>query len=215
MLIKERMSYPVISLPPDTPVHDARNLFRQENIRRAPVVKNGKLIGIVSIQDLIDATPTKATSLSRWEINYLLSKLTVGKVMTKEVTTIDEDTPIEQAARIMADKKIGGLPVLREGKVAGMITETDLFKVFLEMMGAREIGVRVTALVDDQPGILNTITSAVAEVGGSFISFGQFAGEDVSTKLVVFKVSGAKKDDIKKAIKDIAKEVWDIRECHA
>ncbi len=213
MLIKERMSYPVISLPPDTPVHDARNLFRQENIRRAPVVKNGKLVGIVSIQDLIDATPTKATSLSRWEINYLLSKLTVDEIMTKDVTTIDEDTPIEQAARIMADKKIGGLPVLREGKVAGMITETDLFKVFLEMMGAREVGVRVTALVDDQPGILNRITSAVAEVGGSFISFGQFAGEDVATRLIVFKVSGAKKDDIKKAIKDVAKEVWDIREC--
>ncbi len=215
MLIKERMSYPVISLPPDTPVHDARNLFRQENIRRAPVVKKRKLVGIVSIQDLIDATPTKATSLSRWEINYLLSKLTVGEVMTKDVTTIDEDTPIEQAARIMVDKKIGGLPVLREGKVAGMITETDLFKVFLEMMGAREIGIRVTALVDDEPGILNTITSAIAEVGGSFISFGQFAGEDISTKLIVFKVSGASKDDIKKTIKDIAKEVWDIRQCPA
>ena len=214
MLVKERMSYPVISLLPDTPVHDARNLFIQESIRRAPVIKNGKLIGIVSIQDLIDATPTKATSLSRWEINYLLSKLTVSEIMTKKVTTIDEDTPIEEAARIMADEKIGGLPVLRDGKVAGMITETDLFKVFLEMMGAREAGIRVTALIDDQSGVLNKITTAVTNVGGNFISLGQFAGEDVATKLIVFRVSGAKKEDIKKAIKDIAKEVWDIRECH-
>ena len=156
---------------------------------------------------------TKATSLSRWEINYLLSKLTVSEIMTKTVTTIDEDTPIEQAARIMADEKIGGLPVMRDGKVAGMITETDLFKVFLEMMGAREVGVRVTALVDDQPGILQKITNAVADVGGSFISFGQFTGEDVATKLITFKVAGAKEEDVKKAIWDIAKEVWDIREC--
>jgi acetoin utilization protein AcuB len=213
MLVKERMSRPVIALPPDMPVYDARNLFRQEQIRRAPVIKKGKLIGIVSRQDLVDASPTKATSLSRWEINYLLSKLTVSEIMTETVTTIDEDTPIEQAARIMADEKIGGLPVMRDGKVAGMITETDLFKVFLEMMGAREVGVRVTALVDDQPGILQKITNAVADVGGSFISFGQFTGEDVATKLITFKVAGAKEEDVKKAIWDIAKEVWDIREC--
>ena len=213
MLVKERMSRPVIALPPDMPVYDARNLFRQEQIRRAPVIKKGKLIGIVSRQDLVDASPTKATSLSRWEINYLLSKLTVSEIMTKTVTTIDEDTPIEQAARIMADEKIGGLPVMRDGKVAGMITETDLFKVFLEMMGAREVGIRVTALVDDQPGILQKITNAIADVGGSFISFGQFTGEDVATKLITFKVAGAKEEDVKKAIWDIAKEVWDIREC--
>jgi acetoin utilization protein AcuB len=213
MLVKERMSRPVIALPPDMPVYDARNLFRQEQIRRAPVVKKGKLIGIVSRQDLVDASPTKATSLSRWEINYLLSKLTVSEIMTETVTTIDEDTPIEQAARIMADEKIGGLPVMRDGKVAGMITETDLFKVFLEMMGAREVGIRVTALVDDQPGILQKITNAIADVGGSFISFGQFTGEDVATKLITFKVAGAKEEDVKKAIWDIAKEVWDIREC--
>ena len=213
MFVKERMSRPVIALSPDMPVHDAHNLFRQEQIRRAPVVKKGKLVGIVSRQDLIDASPTKATSLSRWEINYLLSKLTVSEIMTKTVTTIDEDTPIEQAARIMADEKIGGLPVMRDGAVAGMITETDLFKVFLEMMGAREVGIRVTALVDDQPGILQKITNAISDIGGSFISFGQFTGEDVATKLITFKVSGAKEEDVKKAIWDIAKEVWDIREC--
>ena len=213
MFVKERMSRPVIALSPDMPVHDAHNLFRQEQIRRAPVVKKGKLVGIVSRQDLIDASPTKATSLSRWEINYLLSKLTVSEIMTKTVRTIDEDTPIEQAARIMADEKIGGLPVMRDGAVAGMITETDLFKVFLEMMGAREVGIRVTALVDDQPGILQKITNAVSDIGGSFISFGQFTGEDVATKLITFKVADVKEEDVKKAIWDIAKEVWDIREC--
>jgi len=213
MLVEQRMSRPVIAIPPDMVIHDAQNLFKQEKIRRAPVVKDGKLIGIVSDQDLINATPSQATSLNRWEMNYLLSKLTVKDIMTKNVITIDENTPIEQAARIMADEKIGGLPVMRDGKVAGMITETDLFKVFLELMGARDLGVRVTALIEDQPGILQKITNAISEIGGSFISFGQFTGEDVATKLITFKVTGAKKEDVKKAIWDIAKEVWDIREC--
>ena len=213
MLVEGRMSRPVISVHPDMPIHDARNLFKQEQIRRAPVVKNGKLIGIISDQDLIDATPSRATSLSIWEMNYLISKIMVKDVMSKDVITIDEDTPIEQAARIMADNKIGGLPVMREGKVVGMITETDLFKVFLELMGARDNGIRVTALVEDHPGILQEITKAVTEIGGNFISFGQFTGEDVATKLITFKVVGAKQEEVKKAIWDIAKEVWDIREC--
>lgn len=213
MLVEGRMSRPVISVHPDMPIHDARNLFKQEQIRRAPVVKNGKLIGIISDQDLIDATPSRATSLSIWEMNYLISKITVKDVMTKNVITIDEDTPIEQAARIMADNKIGGLPVMREGKVVGMITETDLFKVFLELMGARETGIRVTALVEDHPGVLQQITEAVTAIGGNFIAFGQFTGEDVATKLITFKVVGAKQEEVKKAIWDIAKEVWDIREC--
>lgn len=212
MLVEQRMSRPVISIHPDMPIHDARNLFKQEQIRRAPVIKQGKLVGIVSDKDLIDAAPSQATSLSVWEMNYLLSKITIKDIMTKDVITINEDTPIEQAARIMADNKIGGLPVLRDGKVVGMITETDLFKVFLELMGARDNGVRVTALVEDEPGILQKVTEAITSIGGNFISFGQFTGEDVSTKLLTFKVIGASQEDVKKAIWDIAKEVWDIRE---
>ena len=213
MLVEGRMSRPVISVSPDMPIHDARNLFKTEQIRRAPVVKNGKLIGIISDQDLIDATPSRATSLSIWEMNYLISKITVKDVMSTDVVTINEDIPIEQAARIMVDNKIGGLPVMREGKVVGMITETDLFKVFLELMGARDNGVRVTALVDDHAGVLEEITDAITGIGGNFISFGQFTGEDVATKLLTFKVGGVKQEDVKKAIWDIAKEVWDIREC--
>ena len=213
MLVEGRMSRPVIAISPDMSIHDAHNLFKQEQIRRAPVVKKGKLVGIVSDQDLIDAAPSQATTLSVWEMNYLLSKITVKDIMSKEVITIDEDTPIEQAARIMADNKIGGLPVMRDDKVVGMITETDLFKVFLELMGARENGVRVTALVEDTPGILQKVTQAVTAIGGNFISFGQFTGEDVGSKLLTFKVIGAKQEDVKKAIWDISKEVWDIREC--
>jgi acetoin utilization protein AcuB len=145
-------------------------------------------------------------------MNYLLSKITISEVMSKKVLTVNEDTPIEEAARIMADNKIGGLPVLRDGHVVGIITETDLFKVFLEFMGAREKGVRVTALIDEKPGQLARITSAIAELGGNFIAFGQFTGEDPSNRLVTFKVTGLSKEEVKKSISGIAKEVWDVRE---
>jgi len=212
MLVGERMSHPIISIAPDMPVHDALDMFKRERIRRAPVVKEGKLIGIVSDKDLLNASPSPASSLSIWEMNYLLSKITVSEVMTKKILTVNEDTPIEEAARIMADNKIGGLPVMRDGHVVGIITETDLFKIFLEFMGAREKGVRVTALIEDRPGQLARITNAMADLGGNFIAFGQFSGEDPSNRLVTFKVSGANKEAVKKAISEIAKEVWDVRE---
>jgi len=194
------------------PVHDALDLFKRERIRRAPVVKDGKLVGIVSDKDLLNASPSPASSLSVWEMNYLLSKITVSEVMSKNVLTVAEDTPIEEAARIMADNKIGGLPVMRDGHVVGIITETDLFKIFLELMGAREKGVRVTALLDEKPGQLAKVTEAIATAGGNFVAFGQFTGEDPSNRLVTFKVAGMKKDDVKKVISEIASEVWDIRE---
>jgi acetoin utilization protein AcuB len=211
MFVGERMSHPVITLSPETPIHDALAMFRKEHIRRAPVVKEGKLLGIVSERDLLNASPSSVTTLSVWEINYLLSKVTVKQVMTKKVKTVDADTPIEEAARIMADSKIGGLPVVRDGKVVGMITETDLFKTFLELMGAREKALRVTVLIDDKPGQLARVAKAVADAGGNFLSFGQFAGPDMGTRVVTFKVSGMKKEAINKALQDVVKKFWDIR----
>ncbi|MDO9128389.1 MAG: CBS domain-containing protein, partial [Anaerolineales bacterium] len=132
--------------------------------------------------------------------------------MNKTVFTVDEDTPIEEAARIMADNKIGGLPVLRKGRVVGIITETDLFKIFLELMGAREMGVRVTALIADKPGQLAKVTQAISSLGGNFIAFGQFTGEDPSNRMITFKVTGLKAKDVKSAIQPLVESLIDIRE---
>jgi acetoin utilization protein AcuB len=212
MFVGERMSHPVITVSPETPIHDVLVMFKKEHIRRAPVIKDGKLIGIVSERDLLNASPSPVTSLSVWEMNYLISKVTVKQVMSKKVKTIDVNTPIEEAARIMADSKIGGLPVLRSGKVVGMITETDLFKILLELMGARTKAIRVTAAIEDKPGALARVTKAVAEAGGNFISFGQFAGDNPSTKTLTFKVAGIKKDDVKKVLAKTVKKFWDVRQ---
>ena len=211
MLVGERMSKPVITISPDMPIPDALNLMKKERIRRAPVVKNGKLVGIVSDKDLLNASPSPVTTLSIWEMNYLLSKVTIAEVMTNNVLSVTEDTPIEQAARIMADNKIGGLPVLRDGHVVGIITETDLFKVFLELLGARESGVRVTALVEDQPGALANITDAIAAKKGNFVAFGQFSGSSSNEKIVTFKVKGISVDDVKEAIGPVVKQIRDLR----
>jgi len=205
------MSRPVFSVSLEDPINDVLAMFKNEHIRRAPVINKGKLVGIVSERDLLNASPSTATTLSVWEMNYLISKVKVKDVMSKKVITVSRDTPIEEAARIMSDKKIGGLPVVDNNKVVGMITETDLFKVFLELMGARDKGVRVTATIEEKPGELAKITKAIAAAGGNFVSFGFFAGDDASTKVLTFKVEGLKKEEVQKALGNSIKKFWDIR----
>jgi len=212
MFVGERMSRPVISVSPDAAINDVLAMFRKEHIRRAPVMKGGKLVGIVSERDLLNASPSPVTTLSVWEMNYLISKVTVSRVMSKKVITVDQDTPIEEAARIMADKKIGGVPVVSTGKVVGIITETDLFKILLELMGARQKALRVTATIEDKPGQLARLTKAVAESGGDFISFGMFSGPNTNTRVVTFKVDGMKKNQIKEVLEPIVVKFWDIRQ---
>ena len=211
MLVKRRMSQPVITVPPDMSVPDCLKLMQRERIRRTPVMDNGRLVGIVSDKDLLNASPSDATSLSVWEISYLINKIKVKDVMTKEVLTIQEDMPIEEAARIMVDNKVGGLPVMSKGSVVGLITETDLFKVLLELMGAREQGVRVTAVVPDKQGQLAAITQAIANADGSFLAFGQFSGEATSNRIVTFKVRRMDETAVRAAIEPMVEEIIDIR----
>lgn len=213
MLVKGRMSKPVITVEPSRRIMDAMAVMKQHKIRRMPVIDDGKLVGIVSDKDLLDAGPSDATSLSVWEINYLLSKLRVEEVMTKHVLTVQEDTPIEEAARIMVDNKIGGLPVMRGTELVGLITETDLFKIFQELMGARDPGVRVTALVPDVQGELARLTHIISAAGGSFIAFGMFDGEDPANKLVTFKVTGLSEEEVAQHIAPVIDRIVDLRSC--
>ena len=213
MFVGERMSRPVISVTPDLPINDVLAMFRKEHIRRAPVIKDRKLVGIVSERDLLNASPSSVTTLSVWELNYLISKVTVKNVMAKKVVTVEQDTPIEEAARIMADKKIGGVPVVSGTNVVGIITETDLFKIFLELMGARQKAWRVTATIAEKPGTLAKLTQAIAQNGGNFISFGMFAGPDANSRVVTFKVDGLEKNRIREVLEPVVVKFWDMRLC--
>lgn len=212
MLVRERMSHPVITIHPDVPMSYAHHLMRTECIRRLPVVdRRGKLVGIVTEGDLLHAGPSCATLLSVHESNYLLGALHVDRLMTGDVITICEDTPLEEAARLMADHKIGGVPVVRGDAVVGIITETDLFKVFLELLGGREAGVRLAALMPDGPGGLARMTKAVYDVGGNIIAFGRFLGDSSENCEVMIKVEGVDSQSLQEAVEPFVEHIVDVR----
>lgn len=141
MYVKDQMTTPAFTLTPETPFLDALKLMRERQIRRIPIVnEQGKLLGIVSERDLLHAEPSPATSLSVWEMNYLLWKLKLGDVMTKSVITVTPKTALQDAASLMIKHKIGGLPVVDdEEKVIGVITETDIFKAFVALLNTEQM----------------------------------------------------------------------------
>ncbi len=214
MLVRERMTRNPVLCAPDLSVNEAFDLMKKDHIRRIPVVdKSGKLVGIVSDKDLLRVSPSPATTLSAFEIPYLLSKVKVGDVMARKVVTVAEDTPIEDAARIMVDNKIGGVPVITPaGAVVGIITETDIFKTFLELIGARKPGVRITMYVKDRRGELARMAKAVADVGGNIVATVEMPGADSTNYEVLLKVTEASKDAIVEALKPIVVGIIDVRE---
>jgi acetoin utilization protein AcuB len=212
MLVYERMSKHPVTITPDTTVDKALKKMHELKVRRFPVLdKEGKLVGIVSDKDLLYAAPSPATTLSIYELHYLYSKITVDQVMTKNVITIEETAPVEEAARIMVDNKVGGMPVMRENKLVGIITETDIFITFMEMLGARDSGVRMTVLVPEEKGVLAKILVAIADLGGNIISLGTFWGQDASNAILTIKVSGVAEDTLAKAIAPHVVEMVDVR----
>ncbi len=215
MLVKDRMSRPPITVRDNVGVEDALRLMHNEDVRRLPVVdKRGTMVGIVSELDLLKVSPSPATSLSVYEIPYLLAKIKMKDVMTTDVITVTEDTPLEEAARVMADNKIGGLPVMRDGKLVGIITETDLFKTFLEMLGGREEGVRVSMFVPDEEGMLAKITSKIFEMGTNITALSTIMGEDPSSYLVTIRVEkDADMDALVAAMEEMGLELEDARFC--
>lgn len=213
MLVHDRMTHNPVTVREDTSLYDALKIMRDNKVRRLPVLdKDGKLVGIVSEKDLLYASPSPATSLSVWEIGYLTSKITVRELMTREVITICEDCPMEEAARIMVDNKIGGLPVTRGDQLVGIITETDLFKIFLELMGAREQGSRFTLLVPEKRGVLAAIAQEIARLGGNIVALGTFLGKDPSNRLLTIKIQDLDKEELWPKLEELGVKLLDARE---
>jgi acetoin utilization protein AcuB len=213
MLVGERMTSPVLYVTPDMPIQDALAQMRKERVSRYPVMdKKGKLVGIVSEDDLLNASPSDVTSLSVWEINYLLSKITIERVMTREVVTVTEGTPLEEAARIMADKRVGGIPVLRGEDVVGIITQTDIFRVFLEMLGGRQSGWRVIVMVKNEKGVLHRLTKAIDDIGGNIIALTTYAGQEIVGGEITMKIDQVDEDALRKALAPFVNEIRDFRE---
>ncbi len=213
MLVKDRLSRPVITISPQASLDDAANLMESEHVSRLPVVdKRGRLVGIISEKQILRYTPSKATLLDAFEIKGVMNRIPVEKVMTRDVITIAEDTPIEEAARIMADNEISGIPVMSGDSLVGMIAETDLFKAFLEVLGARTRGIRLTVLLPQVPGELARLTKVICDAGGNIISLGTFYGESSDTGEVTVKVDGVAKDELVELITPYVKKILDVRE---
>ncbi len=213
MLVGERMSHPVLTVTVGVPVQDALASMKKDHVSQYPVVdKNGKLVGIVTDNDLINASPSEATTLSVWEISYLLSKITVERVMTGKVVTTTADTTVEKAASIMADAHISSLPVMQGDRMVGIITESDLFRILLEMLGARVPGVRLTAEVVDKPGKLFELAGAIHSLGGNIVGMGAIQGESTSTRLLILKVADVKLEALKQAVLPLVEKIIDLRE---
>lgn len=162
MLVSQWMTPDPQRVTGKTPVLGAMQLLRKGGYRRLPVLEGGRLVGIVTDRDLKEATPSSSNTLSVYELNYLLSKLSVREVMTSPVVTVTPDDPVEQAALLMEEHKISGVPVVAEGELVGILTISDLLRAFVAMLGLREGGTRVTVSLPDEPGVLARAANAAA-----------------------------------------------------
>lgn len=186
MFVSKRMTPNPVTIPPTMTVSDATNLMKTNNFRRVPVVDNGKLVGIVTDRDLRAVAPSPATTLSVFEINHLLAKMLVKEIMKSPVITISAGATIEEAALMMYTHKIGGLVVLdAAGAVAGIITETDIFKCLVDVMGLTEGRTRLTFEFDDKIGVLADVAAVFKELGINILSMATYNTEDGRAEMVI------------------------------
>jgi len=144
MRIRDVMTRNPVTVDSETLVLDAQKIMKENNIRRLPVVDKGKLVGMVTKHDLLEASPSPATSLSVFELNYLLAKMKVKEIMKRNPVTISPDTPFEEALRLGQEKKIGSFPVVEKGKLVGITTESDIIRFVTRVLGIKEEGSRIT-----------------------------------------------------------------------
>ena len=207
MLVKDRMTSDPITITPDTSFPDAFRIIREKGIRYLPVVdKRGRLTGIVTQTDLLHASPSSATTLAVFEMNYLLAHLKVQEVMSSPITVAD-DMPLEEAARLMVEQRIGCLPVMRDGDLVGVITETDIFRAFVEILGGGDPVLRVTLKLPNVPGELSRMTSVIAELGGNLCSVASFRGEDPEHVYITFRLEGVDEEILLPALREMGEEV--------
>ncbi|GGE37817.1 CBS domain-containing protein [Streptococcus himalayensis] len=157
MAVKDFMTRKVVYISPDTTIAHAADMMREQDLHRLPVIENDRLVGLVTEGTIAEASPSKATTLSIYEMNYLLNKTKVKDVMIRNVITISKFASLEDAAYVMLKNKIGILPVVDNDQVAGVITDRDIFRAFLEVAGYGEEGIRLRFVTEDEVGVMEKI----------------------------------------------------------
>lgn len=211
MLVKDRMTPNPTTVTPDTPFFEAMRIMGERKFRHLPVVdRREKLVGIVTQTDLLHASPSPATALSVSEVNYLLANLRIREVMTSPAITVADETPLEEAARVMVENRIGCLPVMRAGKLAGVLTETDIFKSFVEVLGGEDATLRVTLRVPDVRGELARLAGVLAALGANICSVAAFRGADPEHAYLVFRLEGVDEEVLVPAVESAGEEIVHI-----
>jgi len=202
VLVEKRMKPNPITVGPQDSFRHAMNLIRQRGIRHLPVVEGGRLVGIVTDRDIRQASPSPATSLEMHELHYLLEKVKVRDIMTANVVTVTPETPIEEAARLMLQHRIGSLPVLRRTELVGIITETDILHAFVEVMGVRTEQARLELILEDRPGAFLDICRIIQDQGGDIASVvtATATSQGVQKKVMLFRLEGVAVDSLVKQL---------------
>lgn len=184
MYVRNKMTANPYTIAFNAPITDVIELMREKGLKRVPVVNGDKVVGMITRGDIQKVSPTKATTLSIYEVNYLLSKTKVNDAMSKNVISISPDGLLEEAAVLMRENKVGTLAVVQDGKLVGIITESDIFDSFIDLLGFRDSGSRITVEAADVPG-------ALADIGEIFSSFNVNI-----THIAAYRGSGGKSDVI-------------------
>lgn len=212
-ILEKHMSKEIITVPSDKPIMEARSIMEENKIRRLPVIEDEEFVGIVTEGDIQEAGPSDATSLSIWEMNYLLAETTVGEIMTKEVYTISPDHTLEEAASIMRENKIAGLPIVQDGKLVGLVTESDIFDTIMKLMGfgSEKKNKRITVVTEDKPGTLLKAIEPITNTGGNIISVFSHKDEERNQYEFILRVEAPDIDKTIETMKGQGVSVVDVR----
>ncbi|HZJ56950.1 MAG TPA: CBS and ACT domain-containing protein [Clostridia bacterium] len=199
MFVRKKMTANPFTISPDKTIPDAQELMTRYDIKRLPVLKNGKLVGVVSKEDILRASPSKATTFSVGEINYLLAKTKISRIMTKDPIIISSNALLEEAATLMRDYGVSFLPVVDDGKLVGIITESDIFDAFIELLGFREKGTRFTIEATDAPGIMSKLTRIMGDFGANISNVAVYRG-NAGKSTVVIGINSSNTADMEKTM---------------
>jgi acetoin utilization protein AcuB len=216
MFVRDYMTPNPITISPDATFPHAISVIRKNRIRHLPVVQDGRLVGLIVEKDLLSNQPSQATTLSVYEIYSLLETLRVRQMMSHPVITVEGNCPIEEAARIMVENKISCLPIMEEVNLVGIITETDIFKVLVDVLGGQETGFRMTLKIPDRPGELAAVSARIAGFGGNIIAITSSHIVQSGHREMMIKEVGADHDSLLKWLNDCSKgedtiEIVDVR----
>ena len=212
MIVKDFMTKNPIYTNPKELISNVKSMMDREQITKVPVLdETGKLIGVITKTDLKKKMPSNATTLDIYELSYLLSKMTVEKVMKKNPITIQKNATIEEAAKLMAEKGISSLIIMDGDVLAGILTKSDLFRALVDMFGFRYDGVRASVEVSDNAGELAKISTAIAEKNGKIVSVITADGSDVSKRIITLKIIGIQKEQVESILKSLDADIKDLR----